>query len=130
VQQGKPREWAEELPSNCPPDEAFPPNYDIFYRLVEGFPPKEEDFFSHRKLYPKKKFPVNECQARSVSLFNRLDECAKIQKLPAHKNKKIVKLTLPPESGVVLQTGQNRAHYSWWLSKQYDPIPACEIVNP
>ncbi len=130
VQQGKQTEWAEELPPNCPPDAAFPPNHDVFYRLVGQFPPTEEDFFSHRKLYPRKRFHVDECQARSVSIFNRLEEGAKILKLPAHKNKKIVKLVLPPESGVMLQTGQNKAHYSWWRSKRYTPIPACELVNP
>ena len=130
MQQGNQSEWAEELPPHCPPDAAFPPNDDVFYRLVSQFPPEEEDFFSHRKLYPRKKFPVDECRARSVSIFNRLEECAEILKLPAHRNKKVVKFVLPPESGVVLQTGRNQAHYSWWRSKQYDPIPACEWMKP
>jgi hypothetical protein len=121
-------EWAEELPHNCPPDAAIAPKYEIFYRLVKQFPPTEDDFYSHRKLYPKKPFNTNECRIRSLSIFNNLDECAKLLKLPLHKHKKIVQLILPPESGVILQTGNNATHYSWWKKASYNPIHDCEEI--
>jgi hypothetical protein len=107
-------EWAEYLPPNCPPELAIAPKHEIFYPLVKQFPPLEKDFFSHRKLYPNKPFKTNECRVCSLSIFSDLDECAKLLKLPLHKHKKIVQLILPPESGVILQTGNNPTHYSWW----------------
>lgn len=129
MQKTRPPEWAEELPPNCPPSKATPPNYDTFYRLIPRFPPEKQDFFSHRKLFPTRKFKTNECRARSVSIFSELEECAKIRKLPAHRKKIIIQLTLSPESGVVLQTGRNKKHYSWWMKKGYDPIKNCKEVT-
>lgn len=128
TQNTKENEWTEDLPSNCPPDAAITPKYEIFYRLVKQFPPTEDDFYSHRKLYPKKPFNTNECRIRSLSIFNNLDECVRLLKLPLHKHKKIVQLILPPESGVILQTGNNLTHYSWWKKATYNPIPDCEEI--
>jgi hypothetical protein len=125
----KENEWAEDLPSKCPPKTAIIPQYQTFYRLVKQFPPTEEDFYSHRKLYPKKNFKTNECRVHSLSIFSSLKECAKLLKLPLHKNKKIIKLTLTPESGVILQTGNNPSHYSWWKKEKYNPIPYCIEVK-
>ncbi|OAD24065.1 hypothetical protein THIOM_000085, partial [Candidatus Thiomargarita nelsonii] len=113
-QNAKENEWAEDLPPKCPPEAAYAPNYETFYRLVKQFPPSEEDFYSHRKLYPEKSFNTNECRAKSLSIFSCFNECAKLLKLPLHRHKKIVQFILPPESGVILQTGNNPAHYSWW----------------
>jgi len=45
-------EWFEDLPENCPPNNAYSPNHDRFFRLAKQYPPTERDFFSHRKLYP------------------------------------------------------------------------------
>jgi len=97
TQKTKEGEWAEDLPHNCPPDAAIAPKSETFYRLVKQFPPTEDDFYSHRKLYPRKRFNTNECRIRSLSIFKSLDECAKLLKLPLHKHKKIVQLILPTE---------------------------------
>jgi len=122
-------EWFEELPEDCPPNNAIVPPYEWFFRVAEQYPPLETDFYSHRKLYPRMKFKTNECRARSVSIYNNLMECAQLLKLPLHKDKKIVQLKLTPESGVILQTGRNRTHYSWWRSNDFDPIPECKEVD-
>lgn len=117
--------WAEPLPSDCPPKDAISPNNDSFYRLVNSFPPNDEDFHSHRKLYPNKPFHANECVARSCSVFSSLQDCNKIRKLPRHKEKRIVKLILTPKSGLIMQRGRNKYHYSWWRTKIFDPISNC-----
>ena len=70
----KENEWAEDLPSKCPPKTAIIPQYQTFYRLVKQFPPTEEDFYSHRKLYPNKYFKTNECRVHSLSIFSSLKE--------------------------------------------------------
>lgn len=115
-------DWAEELPPNCPPETAVAPQYEIFYRLVKQIPPTQEDFYSHRKLYPQKTFHATECRAHSLSVFSSLEECAKLLKLPLHKQKKVVQLILPPESGVILHTGTQLSHYSWWKTAKYNPL--------
>lgn len=122
-------EWAEDLPPNCPPQSAIAPKNETFYRLVKQFPPTKEDFYSHRKLYPKKHFNTNECRIHSLSIFSHLEECTKLLKLPLHKHKNIIQLILPPESGVILQTGSNSTHYSWWKTAKYNPIPNCQEVK-
>lgn len=121
--------WAEPLPEQCPPKGAFPPDDVIYYRLVESNPPTERDFFSLRKLNPDKRFNADECTARAVSVFCNLASCANIRLLPTHreKNEHVLEFRLTSKSGVVMQTGRQQHHYSWWRANGYLPVP-CRVV--
>lgn len=114
--------WAEPLPKQCPPKGAVSPDGVIYYRLVGSNPPKEEDFFSLRKLNPGKRFSADECTARALSVFSDLSSCAKIKLLPTHreKNEHVLEFQLTSNSGVVMQTGRQH-HYSWWRANGYLP---------
>jgi hypothetical protein len=117
-----PDNWAEPLPHNCPPDQAQPPNGQEFFRLVKKIPLEKSDFYSHKKLYPDRR-SRDQCIARGVSVFSDLTACKNAGKLPNLKHyTAIVKIRPPLHSGLVLQTGAQPTHYSWWLSKNYDPI--------
>ncbi len=119
-------EWAEELPPKCPPEDAFEPDDDSsFYRLVDNIPPQECDFWSHRKLYPSKKFKITECVTRSCSLISTFERCKELSKLPTQQNKKIIKIVLTAQAGLVKQTGKDVCHYSWWRAKKFNPTQAC-----
>ena len=107
-------EWAEDLPEECPPEHATNPNGETYYRMVETVPPTITDFRSSRVMYPDKSFKVDECRARSCSLFSDLDACMQKLKLPTQKGKKIVMITLDPTSGVLAKTG-GKNHFSWWI---------------
>lgn len=122
-------EWAEPLPDECPPDDAVPPEGEVYYRMVESFPPTETDFVSHRELYPNKHFSLGECQVRSCSVFTDHSRCADLTKLPRHKDKMVVEFQLDRSSGVVLRTGTRQGHYSWWRSRNFDPIPLCSLAD-
>jgi hypothetical protein len=107
--------WFENLPRNCPPDDAeFPSNF-LCFRLASQNPPRESDYLSHRELYPEKKFNVNECRSRSLSVFSEKSECEKIKKLPANREKHLVAFRLFPKCGPIQKTGKSEAHYSWWV---------------
>ena len=123
-------DWDEPLPNDCPPGDARKPQDETFYRLVELIPPSDHDFWSQRKLYPEKGFYANECVARSCSLLSNRASIIDLLKLPAHRSKTVVELTLPPHSGVVKKTSKNPDHYSWWRAKGFNPIPLCnEIIT-
>ena len=109
------QKWFEKLPSNCPPPEAEHPTNFLCFRLSTQNPPNESDYFSQRKIYPDKNFHVNECRARSLSIFNSKKECENIKRLPAHKDKFLISMRLYPECGMIQKTGKSQAHYSWWV---------------
>lgn len=115
-------EWAEELPPQCPPADAIPPENKTFYRLVSSNPPAEEDFWSQRQLKPHASFRTDECMARAVSLFSSKDSCAAVRLLPAHrgKNEVVMEILLTDGSGVVKPTFKQN-HYSWWRTREYLP---------
>lgn len=122
-------EWAETLPDNCPPSEAWEPNNEVYYRLVDSHPPTVRDFASNRELQPQRRLKsVTECEARSLSVYDNVEECRKVQKFPALRNKQVAKVALMPECGVVLQTTSNLFHHSWWLKAACDPVSICEPV--
>lgn len=121
--------WAEDLPDNCPPDDAFKPENGEFYRLVASFPPSEEDFCSHRKLYPHKKFNASECVMRACSIISTFERCKSLSKLPLQRGKIIVKFILTPSAGLIKKTGGHSDHYSWWRLREFDPIPICKEVE-
>ncbi len=117
-------DWAEDLPPDCPPADAVAPQNALFYRLVDNIPPLDRDFWSHRKLYPSKNFNTTDCMARSCSVLSDLEGCFQLAKLPTQKKKRIVQLTLPPQSGRIKKTGKPFYHYSWWRTGSFDPISA------
>lgn len=121
-------EWDEPLPLGCPPEDACDPDGRTFFRMVESEPPTDRDFWSHRRLWPEKQFRVSECRARSVSVFERREDCAKLLKLPVHKEKSVVKLSLARGSGVVKQTG-DYSHHSWWRARGFDVLNHCETLE-
>lgn len=122
-------EWAEPLPEKCPPEKASQPKRDEYYRLVDKIPPQEDDFRSLRMMFPKKKFHVGECFARACSLFSSAQPCVALLKLQRHKNKKIIRIVLPPESGLIQKTMKDPCHYSWWRRKDFNPTIICEEVS-
>jgi hypothetical protein len=120
--------WKEHLPDNCPPSDARTPNNEIFFRLVTQSPPLENDFYSNRQLFPLKQFNASECVARSVSIFNCINTCKQIRKLPTHKNKFVARLRLSENAGVIKKSGRPK-HYSWWIKNNFNAVAFSEIVN-
>ena len=120
--------WDEELPDACPPEDAWDPEGRAFFRMVESSPPTDRDFWSHRRIWPDRKFSTSECRARSVSLFERVDDCTKLRKLPLHKDKFVVRVRLPSGSGVLKQTGEY-SHHSWWRTKEFEVLSHCEMLE-
>ena len=120
--------WVEDLPKNCPPPKAVPPDDETFFRLVD-VPVTDRDYSSNRRLFPQKFFKVSECIARSTSLFDDPETCAEMLRFPRHRGKKVARLVLPPESGLVMPTGERDNHVSWWRAVGFDPIAATVINN-
>lgn len=121
--------WFEELPSlSCPEPDARNPAGKKFFRLIDGDTVKCEDFWSHRKIWPHRAFSATECRARSVSIFENLEQCAQLRKLPLHAKKHIACITLTDEAGVVKRTGKQEGHYSWWRETRFDPIIHATLV--
>jgi len=114
--------WAEELPSDCPPDDSIQPAAIVYYRLARSNPPKEADFLSYRAKQPTKVLHfMDECLARALSVWDNIEDCKKVSKLPAHKKKPILimQLLLTPIDGLVKQSGNVKSHYSWWRTKEH-----------
>jgi hypothetical protein len=111
-------EWVENLPENCPPQSAGSPQGD-FFRVISAFPPDNSDFNSTRQDNPLKLFAIDECLVRSCSIFSDYAEGKKLLKLPRHRNKIIIRLSLTADSGLVLRTFERPGHYSWWRDRRF-----------
>ena len=118
----------EELTLNCPPLEAKITEEKMFYRVVRNIPPKEEDFFSHKRLYPNKLYK-DICQASALSIFDNFKDCKKITKLPSFKNGEcnIGRFILNKNTGPIMKTGNN-GHFSWWRTIEFK-IESVEVAN-
>ena len=111
--------WLEELPSDCPPDEAFPAEI-TFFRLG-SIPPDDSDFWSHRRRFPNKVFNADECIIRSLSVFDEIAAIKRLKKLiPFMRSKPIFQVDLTEKDGLVQQTGNDLHHFSWWRSTEFD----------
>ena len=117
--------WLENLPENCPPEDAYVPSEFVCYRIVSNNPVDDTDFYSQRELYPIKRFSVCECKARAVSVMENLDDANVVIKLPPYKEDRIVRVCLNPGAGVVKHTPSRRSrhpflsHHSWWVASDY-----------
>lgn len=113
-------DFADELPPSCPPPDAMEiTDVRFVYRLVTSSPPATLDFCNHRVLYPAKIFQ-DECEARSLSVFDQIQSARELAKLPNHKGKFICRIQLRPGAGKVKRTGRRSGHYSWWRYAEFD----------
>ncbi|MGL5681715.1 MAG: hypothetical protein ACRDDZ_01505 [Marinifilaceae bacterium] len=117
--------WFEDLDSlndMCPPADATPTDNIEVFRLINNEVPNDIDFYSHRRLFPKRKFPVAECQCRSISVFLSEEDALSMKKLPSLRSKNIIKIKLKTEDGSIKNTpaNQNPRHYSWWRSSVFN----------
>ena len=123
-------EWAEDLPKGCPPQDAFAPTGEIFFRAVLTFPPTEVDFQSPRKLLPKRQLS-NECEARALSVCSTIEGCQQLKKHGFFKKCLIVSIVLKKECGLVKwhPSALSETHYDWWLAAKFNPVPVCVEVG-
>jgi hypothetical protein len=118
--------WYEELPPDCPPNEAHAPKATYF--RLGSIPPDDSDFWSHRRRFPNKTFHVSECVARSLSVFDDKEAAEKLKRLlPVMRSKPIFEVDLNEKDGLILQTGNDIHHFSWWRSTEFD---LSTIKNP
>lgn len=122
-------EWAEELPEDCPPSDAHIPEDKEFYRFADNYPVKESDFLSYYAIHGNKPSDVTICRSRSLSIRDSFEDCLKARLLPNLKKMKIIKILLTQESGLILQTGENPHHFSWWRCRDFDYITNSEPVE-
>lgn len=122
-------EWFEDLPDKCPPEDAYESSGQAFYRIAEGDPVKDSDFFSQKKMDPGRIFSgkgIDECIIRAVSMFDNVEDARSKLKLPKFKNCCIAEVVLNKKDGLVKQTFK-QSHYSWWRTKMFD-ITVSKIV--
>ena len=120
--------WYEELPLDCPPDEAYSPE-GCYFRLG-SIPPDDSDFWSHRQRFSHKVFQVSECVARSLSVFDDKESVEKLKRLiPAMRSKPIFQVDLTEKDGLIQQTGNDVHHFSWWRSTEFD-LSMIKIFDP
>ncbi|MBO4827732.1 MAG: hypothetical protein J5506_10970 [Prevotella sp.] len=114
-------DWYEQLPPLCPPTDAVQCG-GTFYRIAKGNPAKDVDFFSQRKMQPNKVFTnlgIDECIARSISLFSEVNDAVRRLRLPKFRNAKVAEVVLQPKDGMMKKTFSD-SHYSWWRSTAFD----------
>jgi hypothetical protein len=120
-------DWYEPLPDNCPPEDAYEPQNEKFYRL--GKPPIDDNSVISIEAEGRRgNFKnVGDCIARAVSIWGRIENCKKVLMLPSHRDKIVLELTLLPKDGQVKQTMRD-PHYSWWRSNEFD-ILSVRIID-
>jgi hypothetical protein len=69
---------------------------------------------------------VSECIARSLSMWDNVESCTEMKKLPMHKTKVIVKVVLSKKDGKLLPTFKP-SHCSWWRTKSFN-VKNCVII--
>jgi len=124
-------DWFEPLPPECPPPAAYPPQDLTVFRAVKEVPPIDSDFLSHKALNPEHPYEP-ECMFRSVSFSDNMDKGRDLLKMPNLKKKGyrfIVRLILPPSSGVILGCSYDPHHINWWRKREFDPIAASYLVE-
>jgi len=53
------------------------------------------------------------------SRMDSIEEAARLTKLPTNKGKRILCIDLSPKDGLMIQTGRNQSHHSWWRSSDF-----------
>ncbi len=124
-------EWASELPEGCPPADILVPEDEVFYRFtLEEDVITEKDFKSNLEKYPNKPYRGQfHVWASGLSLMHT-DKPSELWNHPGmQRHKGIVRLILGPDDGVLMKTGEDKKHYTWWRTKTFDITSATFIQD-
>lgn len=107
--------WPVHFPVACPPQEAQPDNLEA-YRIIDGSVATPQDFESH--VAAGKPFNANEhCRACGISIYKNLDDAKKTRdRFKPLRHKKIAKIKISENDGVVMQTSTPSSHFTWWMT--------------
>jgi hypothetical protein len=119
--------YKEELPSQCPPDDATDkslPSVCRFFPFPESDP---RNFYSHHKL-GKPTGNAGECRAKSVSLFEAgaVPDVLAAKRTAFFKKWKIGLLNVPAGAGPSKEAGTG--HIDWWPYADCDPFSSMVYV--
>lgn len=121
--------FREPLPLGCPPVEAEQITEPrIVYRIVQGDPPTDDDFWSQQATSPDKLFRgVTECQARGLSVFDDLRQARSLLATPRFRGCFVCQVCLTVGSGYIQRTGR-RNHFTWWPFAEYAILEGCLVI--
>ncbi len=113
-------EFAEPLPSQCPPSDAADCEWSSIYRLIETEAPSPEAFMSHAALGKTPPPKMDPCRWASCSL---VFDARKQKKLPVFKNHHwAAHVKIPIGSGFSKKTSGN--HVDFWCGQHFNIVAA------
>lgn len=121
--------FRENLPQNCPPDDAGPLNSQTLVRLVQGPTVSEADFDSQDKLGYECTIDGGECEWASCSMFlpsvpkHKLESLTKYKRL---RNKRHIAYISVDENSGVAKVGHSK-HVDLWMFETY--LPSSKVIN-
>jgi len=123
--------WKEELPLNCPPENAAEMDLEA-YRIIKDEEPEESDFLPYALLYPENIRYRNLCEAYALSSFDSSVSAIKTFKNALKRGKLIGNFVARFE--IIHSDGKNiynkrTGHISTWLysNKTYSQFRCKEI---
>lgn len=110
--------WPASYPDRCPPPGATK-SESTFYRLLFGSAVAEDDFLStriaiERGLKPPLRGKADPCLIEGVSLFDSLENLGQVIPASGSTRSRAIARGSLSSSGVVLRTGRNEGHHTWW----------------
>ena len=124
--------FRQDLPENCPPDTATRiEQTTTFYRLIEAWPPTNEDFDPVWDLHPERHRTLMkaECRAKGLTVFDTPQAAQKIRaRYDQHSHKIVCEVSIAPDSGKIVQGETN--HYTWWPFQDCEPTDLCSEYEP
>lgn len=116
-------EYAEELPSQCPPDDAVDRAWDALYRAVPCKPAEVKHFASKAANGDKPSVLDDPCRFASCSMYTALRPAEKMLQYPNYKDGAVVKLKISAGSG---KSKRKKQHVDFWAYMGFDFIGAVE----
>lgn len=108
----------EDMPKQCPPDDAIPNNIEPVYRFIEHETIGEIDFLNHKER--KKRYPSDKtCEALAISFFTTTRAVKIASRFKNLKGKKYVAGKITSECGI---HNIENEHLNLWLYKNVDML--------
>lgn len=123
-------EYIEDLPEQCPPEEAKDQPIEIAYRVVKCDPPTQSCFASQASRNRPLRDGGDQCRHASCSLFSCFNKAKNIAyKLPKPRRgaRLIAEMKLPKGAGRSLIVGD---HIDFWFYSAFAPTDAVVKVEP
>ena len=119
-------DFAEELPAQCPPQDANDVKFERIFRTIPDEEIEQKHFLSKMANGDKLQYGTDPCRFASCSMYTAKRAARKMLQFPKFTGGTVAELTIPEGSG---ESKKKKQHVDFWAYQDFNFLEAVTKIH-